>query len=149
MRTVRDRIRHAVSFELIGLALITPLGAWGFGLSLHDMGIVGVVSATLATLWNYVYNVAFDHALLRASGTTLKGPWTRVLHAVAFELGLLVVLMPFLAWYLQISLWDAFVMDAAIALFYMLYAWVFNWGYDRVFPLAEWQEQAQAGHHST
>ncbi len=145
MRTGADRIRHAVSFELLGLALIVPIGSWVFSMPVADIGIVGVVSATLATAWNYVYNLGFDHALRRFTGTTLKTVGMRIVHAMLFEAGLLMILMPFIAWYLGISLWHAFVMDVAFALFYMVYAFAFNWGYDRLFPLPEWQNAAEAG----
>lgn len=145
MRTVADRIRHAISFELLGLALIVPIGSWAFSMPAADIGIVGVVSATLATAWNYLYNLGFDHALRRWTGTTLKTVPLRIAHAILFEAGLLLILMPFIAWYLGITLWQAFVMDVAFALFYMAYAFVFNWGYDRLFPLPEWQPEATAG----
>lgn len=139
MRTAADRIRHAVSFELIGLAILVPVGSWVFSMPAADIGIVGVVSATLATAWNYIYNLGFDHMLLRLRGTTLKTVPMRVVHTVAFELGLLMILLPFVAWYLGIGLLQAFVMDIAFAAFYMIYAFVFNWTYDRLFPLPEWQ----------
>ena len=141
MRSPLDRIRHALSFEIIALLLIIPLGAVVF--PIHDIGAVGIVSATLATLWNLIYNYGFDALLQRWRGSTLKTPKLRVLHAVLFEGGLLIVLMPFIAWYLQISLWQAFVMDVSFALFYMVYAFGFNWAYDRLFPLPEWQKAAQ------
>ncbi|WP_142846103.1 PACE efflux transporter [Telmatospirillum sp. J64-1] len=139
MRTVRDRIRHAISFEIIGLALIIPLATWAFDKPMHDIGVVGLVSAMLATVWNYIYNWLFDHAMQRARGSTLKTTPIRVIHAILFEAGLLGVLLPFFAWYLNIGLWEAFVMDASFALFYLCYAFVFNWSYDRLFPLPEWQ----------
>jgi len=139
MRSPLDRLRHALSFEILGLLLVVPLGAWVFHLPIQDIGAVGVVCATLATLWNYVYNYIFDAGLKRFSGTTLKSPALRVLHAVLFEGGLLLVLMPFIAWYLGVSLWQALVMDVSFALFYLVYALIFNWGYDRLFPLPEWQ----------
>ncbi|WP_127090773.1 PACE efflux transporter [Aquabacter cavernae] len=139
MRSPGDRIRHAVSFEIIGLLLVTPLGALAFQMPLHEMGVVTLVSATLATLWNYIYNWGFDIALDRIIGTTLKSGPVRVLHAIVFEVGLLIVLMPFIAWYLSVSLWQAFVMDLSFALFYMLFAFAFNWAYDRIFPLPEWK----------
>ncbi|QEE44798.1 PACE efflux transporter [Rhizobium sp. WL3] len=145
MRTVADRIRHAISFELLGLALIIPIGSWAFSMPVTDIGIVGVVSATLATAWNYIYNLGFDHVLQRYTGTTLKTVGMRVAHAALFEAGLLMILMPFIAWYLGISLWHAFVMDVAFALFYMVYAFAFNWAYDRLFPLPEWQDAQEAG----
>lgn len=138
MRSPLDRLRHALSFEIIALLLFVPLGALAFHVPMQDIGVVGVVSATLATLWNMVYNYAFDLALRRLTGTTRKTGRARLLHAVLFELGLLVVLMPFIAWYLGVSLWRALVMDMSFALFYMLYALVFNWAYDRLFPLPEW-----------
>jgi uncharacterized membrane protein len=68
----------------------------------------------------------------------------RVAHAVLFELGLLIVLMPFIAWYLGVSLMQALVMDISFALFYLVYAFFFNLAYDRIFPLPEWQEEAKA-----
>ena len=64
MRSTKDRIRHAVSFEIIGLVLVTPLGAWAFDMNVQHIGVVAVVGATLATVWNYVYNLMFDHAKL-------------------------------------------------------------------------------------
>jgi uncharacterized membrane protein len=36
------------------------------------------------------------------------------------------------------------VMDISFALFYVVYAFVFNWSYDRVFPLPEWKSQQDA-----
>lgn len=139
MRSRRDRIRHAISFEIIGLALVTPLGALAFHMPVSDIGVVGLVSATIATGWNYLYNLAFDHIMQWKTGGTLKGPALRVVHAVLFEGGLLVVLLPFIAWQLDISVRQALAMDVSFALFYVVYALVFNWAYDRIFPLPEWR----------
>lgn len=147
MRTFIDRMRHAVSFEVLGLVLITPLGAWAFHLPLHDIGIVSLVSATIATAWNFIYNYLFDVVMQRRIGTTEKSGRVRVLHAIVFEVGLLTALMPFIAWYLDVSLWTAFVMDTSFALFYMGYAFIFNLAYDRLFPLPEWNtNSASSGH---
>lgn len=135
MRTTADRLRHAALFELIGLIIVTPLGAWVFGLPIHGVGVVAAVSATIAMVWNYLYNLVFDLGLRRATGTTLKTQPVRVIHAVLFEAGLLVLLLPFIAWYLEIGLFEALVMDASFSLFYVVYAYAFNWGYDVVFPV--------------
>ncbi len=140
MRTARDRVRHAILFEIIGLALITPLSALVFHHPIEDMGVIAVVSATIAMLWNYAYNWGFDVVLQRRTGGTHKTVPVRVVHAVLFELGLLILLIPMIAWYLQLSLFDALLMDIAIAGFYVVYAFVFNWAYDRMFPLPEWRE---------
>lgn len=135
MRTRQDRIRHAISFEILGLALVVPLGAVGFGLHAADIGVLALVASGAATAWNYVYNIWFDRAMKRLRGTVHKTYGLRVLHAVLFETGLLVVTLPFFAWYLGIGLWQAFVMDLSFVIFYLIYAFVFNQAYDRLFPL--------------
>lgn len=135
MRSTLDRIRHALAFEIIGLAIITPLGALAFGLALADMGVIGIAAATLATVWTYIYNLGFDHALMALRGDTAKSLRLRIAHALLFELGLLVILVPPIAWYLDLGLVEALVMDAALALFYVVYAFVFNLAYDTVFPV--------------
>jgi len=139
MRTTADRIRHALSFELIGILLATPLGALVFQLHAGDSAVIVIGSATVAMAWNYLYNLGFDHALGALGRSTEKTLPLRIVHAVLFEIGLLLMLMPLIALYLGISLWEALVMDLAFALFYMFYALAFNWAYDRVFPLPEWQ----------
>lgn len=137
MRTPRDRIRHAISFEIIGLLLVVPLGSIGFGMNLADMGVVAVVASTLATVWNYIYNLLFDRAMKRWRGTVHKTIPLRILHAVLFECGLLLATLPLLALYLNIGLWQALVMDLAFVVFYLIYAFVFNWSYDQIFPLPD------------
>ena len=144
MRKAADRIRHAVSFEIIGLLLAVPLGAWAFDKPIEDIGVIGIVGATIATGWNYVYNLMFDHAMQKLRGTTWKTTPIRILHAVLFEGGLLGMLLPLFAWYLGIGLWEAFVMDISFSIFYLCYAFVFNLAYDRLFPLPEWK-QAELG----
>lgn len=135
MRTTRDRIRHALSFEIIGILLVVPLGAVGFGVHAVDLGVVAVVGATVATLWNFLYNLMFDRLMKRWVGTVHKTLPVRILHTVLFEGGLLLFTLPFIALYLGIGLWQALVMDIAFILFYLVYAFVFNWTYDKIFPL--------------
>lgn len=141
MRSTADRIRHTISFEVIALALVIPLGAWVFHMPASDIGVVSVVSATIAMFWNHAYNLAFDHVLRWMTGSTQKSLALRIGHAVLFEAGILAALLPFIAYYLGIGLWQAFVMDIGFSAFYMAYAFVFNWAYDLVFPTPA-EEQA-------
>ncbi|MFP7569534.1 PACE efflux transporter [Marivita sp. S2033] len=144
MRSPLDRLRHAISFELLALLIVIPLGALIFHKPIEDIGVVTVIGATIATLYNMAYNDLFDRALNRVRGTTLKTPRLRVLHAILFEVGLLILLMPVFAWYLHISLWQAFVIDVSFAAFYIVYAFCFNWGYDALFPLPEWKAASES-----
>jgi len=143
MRSARDRIRHAVGFEVIGLVAFAPLASWVFGYALHEMGLIGAVASLVAAGWNYAYNLLFDKAMLRFTGQLRKSFFVRVLHAILFELGLLVVFLPSVAWYLDISLLDALIMDIAVAGFYMAYALVYNWAYDLIFPIPATKAEAR------
>lgn len=141
MRGFWDRIRHVICFEIIGILIIIPLGTWVFAHPAGDIGVVAIVGTTIASVWNYLYNWAFDHLMLRRTGSTMKSRGIRVIHAILFELGVLLLLLPFIAWYLDISIWEALLMDMGFAAFYMVYAYFFNLAYDRLFPLPQWQQK--------
>ncbi|MDT0683009.1 PACE efflux transporter [Roseicyclus sp. F158] len=134
MRSTADRVRQAICFELIGILIVTPLFAWVFNHPMGDMGVLVVLGATAATVWNYLFNLGFDHALHRRRGDARKTFPLRILHAVLFEATLLVILLPIFAWWLQVSLVSAFLMEIAFAAFYVVYAFVFTWCYDTLFP---------------
>lgn len=59
----------------------------------------------------------------------------RVAHAVIFETGLVLMLVPLIAWWLGIGLWEALVMDLALVVFFLVYTFAFNWAFDAVFGL--------------
>ena len=135
MRTRKDRVRHALGFEIIGLLIFAPLASLVFGFELQLMGVMALIGSIVATVWNYFHNVLFDRAMLKLRGTVQKTVAIRVLHALLFEGGLLLLFLPAIAWYLNISLWEAFKMDIAMATFYLIYAFIYNWIYDKVFPI--------------
>lgn len=63
MRSTKDRVRQAISFEVIGLLLSVPLAALTFGFDIGKTGVPGVVGDTIATLWNYLFNLMLRHDL--------------------------------------------------------------------------------------
>lgn len=135
MRTVKDRIRHTLGFEIIGLIIFVPLASWLFGFDIQSIGLIAVAASIIATLWNYFYNLLFDHSMLKLRGNVHKTVPIRMLHAFLFEGGLLLLFLPIIAWHLGISLWQAFLMDITMATFYLVHAFVYNWIYDNVFPI--------------
>lgn len=141
MRTIADRLRHALSFEIIALLIIIPAGQLLFDLPIHQIGTVALVGSLVATFWVYGYNYLFDLALLRTRRNLNKSLPMRLAHALLFEFGLLLILLPFIAWYLGVSLFDAFLTDIALVAFYIVYSFAFNWLYDLLFPLK--REMAQ------
>ncbi|CAI3933926.1 MULTISPECIES: PACE efflux transporter [Commensalibacter] len=137
MRTFRDRVRHAVVYEIIGLFLFIPVGVLLFNQPITEMSVVAIASSLASTIWNFVYNLSFDKVILYFRGTTQKNIVIRVFHAILFEAGLTISLVPIVAWYLGISLISAFLMDITIVLFYLVYTFLFNLGYDFIFPVDE------------
>lgn len=136
MRTFWDRVRHALMFEAVALAIFIPGSAAIFNQPFEHMGVIGIASATIATLWNFVFNLGFDRAMRRLRGSVHKTMAIRVVHTFLFEAGLVIMLVPVIAWYLGVGLWAALMMDIAIVIFYLVYGFLFNIAYDRVFPIA-------------
>ncbi len=136
MRNTSDRIRHAIGFEVIGLLAAIPFVTLIFGVELHQSGAIGILLSVAATIWNYVYNLYFDKLTLKMLGGTEKSQSVRVIHALGFETELLVLTLPVLAWMLGTTLLQAFVMDIALITFYLVYAYLYNLAYDKIFPLA-------------
>ncbi len=136
MRNMRDRIRHTILFETLGLCISTPLAAWLLGRHMASIGIMAVYISGMAMAGNYVFNLAFDHALVFLDRPVhVRPPWMRAVHAALFEVFLLLFTVPFVAWWLDMTIIHAFLTDIGFAAFYLVFAYLFNWAYDVVFPM--------------
>lgn len=135
MRSTLDRIRHAIGFELIALACIVLILSQLFGFDAHKIGALGVAFSLFATGWNFAYNLLFDKAMMKYTGQIEKQVKHRVVHALVFEISLLWFTLPVIAWWLNISLVDAFIMDIGLVVFYLFYTYGYNLAYDKIFPL--------------
>lgn len=135
MRTMKDRIRHTVGFEVIGLILCIPLAVFVFEMEAHQAGGLAIAASLIATVWNFIYNYVVDRLMVHHLGRLNKTVKERVLHAICFELGLLLVLLPLAAWWLSISLWQALIIDIGLVVFYVIYAFFYNLAYDKAFPI--------------
>ncbi len=134
MQGIRRRVVYVTLYELIAIAA-TSVGLAAFSDSgLQRAGVAAVVSSAVAVVWNVVFNTLFERWEARQTvrGRSLA---RRAAHAVGFEGGLVVMLVPFFAWWLEVSLWQAFVLDLGLLLFFLVYTFVFNWVFDRVFGL--------------
>lgn len=129
------RITYAVIFEVLAVAFTTVILA----LLGNDSGpafLVGVVSSTVALTWNLVFNWLFE-GFERRIGVTHRPWYMRVLHATVFEVGLISMLIPAIAWLLGVSLWQAFLLEVVLLVFFLIYTAVYAWCFDRVFGLPE------------
>ena len=60
----------------------------------------------------------------------------RIVHATGFEGGLVLISLPIVMAWTGMSWLEALFADIGLAIAYVLFAFVFNLGYDRVFPIA-------------
>lgn len=134
MQGARRKIVYVTLYELFAIAISSTGLSVGSGASLERAGVIAVASAVIAIVWNLVYNTLFERWESRQS-VRGRGLARRVAHAVGFELGFLVLLVPLFAWWFDIGLQHALVLEIGLALFFLLYTFVFNWAFDRVFGL--------------
>lgn len=129
------RVTYAVVFEILAVGFTTIILA----LLGNDSGsslIVGLISSTVALTWNLIFNWGFE-AFERRIGVTHRPWYMRVTHAVLFEGGLIVMLVPAIAWVLGVSLLEAFMLEVVLLIFFLIYTAVYAWAFDRVFGLPE------------
>jgi uncharacterized membrane protein len=134
MSPVVRRVVYALSYEAIGVVLVS-LGLTLFsGHAVVDTGAFAIASSLVAVAWNYVFNSLFE-AWEARQVVRGRGFVRRAVHAVGFELGLTILLVPLLAWWLDMSLLEALLYDLTLVLFFVVYTYLFNLGFDRVFGL--------------
>ena len=137
LRSLLDRVRQVLVFETGGLLLITPVFVWASGVPVMDsLGLLAVI-ALIAALWNAVYNIGFDWIEGRLTGRTADHrPYImRMAHAAGFEGGLIVIGLPIVMAWTGMGWSEALLADIGLGLAYVIYAFFFNRGYDRVFPI--------------
>ena len=134
MQGVKRRIVYIGFYEAIaivatsiGLQMVSDQG-------LAHSGALAVATSVVAIVWNLVFNALFERweATLATRGRNLG---RRLIHAIGFEGGLVVFLVPLIAWWMDMTLWAAFLTDLGLLLFFLVYTFVFNWAFDRVFGL--------------
>lgn len=128
------RVVYISLYEGIAIA-VTTLGLAAFSdQGLGHAGVLSVMASAIAIVWNLVFNWLFERWESRQAvrGRSLA---RRIAHAIGFEGGLIFFLVPAIAWWLGISLWQALVLDLGLVVFFLVYTFVFNWAFDAVFGL--------------
>lgn len=129
-RSIKERAFHAILFETVALIICAPLFAFLLNRSASEMGLMTLIIATIAVIWNFIYNAAFDR--ITRGFIQERGFIVRIIHAGLFESGLIIITVPLIAWVLKMTLLEALIMDIGILLFFFPYTVIFNWAYDAV-----------------
>jgi uncharacterized membrane protein len=131
---LRRRVLQAVLYEALAVAFVMPALWWMFDQSPLSTLALTVTMSGIALAWNYGFNAVFERWEARQADRGRS--WgRRMLHGVSFELGLALILVPVMAWWLDISLLEALLADIGVLLFFMVYTVAFTWAFDQVFGL--------------
>lgn len=127
-KSFKERIFHAVIFEVTANVIIALSLAWLMNVSVLQSGSLSVISALTATVWNFVFNKFFD--ALQKKHQFQRTFLVRAIHAVGFETGLIISLIPVAMFVLNLTIAEAFFVEIGLVLFFLPYTMLFNWLYD-------------------
>jgi uncharacterized membrane protein len=128
------KVFQAVTYEAIALLFIAPAIAWFYNSDLQYSGVFALLLSAFALVWNAAYNALFEYWEARQRERR-RNFMRRAVHAIGFEGGLALLLIPFIAWWLDISLQQALLTDLALLGFFLIYSFVFQYCFDKVFDV--------------
>ncbi|CUH45039.1 PACE efflux transporter [Ruegeria atlantica] len=137
LRTFKERVIQTGSFELIGIAFVSPLYAYFTGASMvHGFAMIAMLSVVIM-IWCPIFNTIFD--LIERDKTArlaCKRPQSvRVLHATLHEVTAVMITCPLLMVVGGHSLGSALALNVGLTLTYTVYTFLFHIAYDRVRPI--------------
>lgn len=133
LQGLKRKLVYVFLFETIAIAF-TSLVLVVLGHDPFYSTSVSAVVSIIAVVWNLIWNTCFEFWEARqfVRGRNLR---RRIVHASGFEGGLAMMTVPLFAWWLEISLWQALLLDAGFLLFFLVYTFIFSWCFDRIFGL--------------
>lgn len=134
MSPTTRRVLQAALYEIGAICFVGPVLSLAFGKPPSSTLGLAVLLSSIALSWNYLFNAMFERWESRQAvkGRSLA---RRLAHGVGFEGGLVVILLPVMSWWLDITPMAAFVANLSLLLFFFVYAIAFTWAFDRIFGL--------------
>lgn len=128
------RLLYVLAYEAIGVCVATVGLTLLSGHGADSVGPLALICSLVAMAWNYVFNAGFE-AWERRQVVKGRSFARRAAHALGFELGLVVMLTPVIAWLLGVTLYEALAYDAVLIGVFIAYTFIFNACFDRLFGL--------------
>lgn len=128
------RVVYVGLFEGLAILAVTLVMRLLTQASLSTASGLAVGSSLIAMTWNLIFNAMFE-AWERRQHVRGRSTARRVAHAIGFEGGLVMWLVPLFSWWLGIGLWQALWMELGLLAFFLVYTFVFTWCFDRLFGL--------------
>jgi len=136
MQGIKRKVVHAVLFEILAVLSTTIIFMAATDHGVGRSGSLALVTSLVALLWNMLYNTAFERWEARQTrrGRSLL---RRATHTLGFEAGLVLLLLPPIAWWLEISVGLALSLEAGMVVYFLIYGFVYNWCFDHLFGLPD------------
>ncbi|MBA4352571.1 MAG: hypothetical protein C0427_15170 [Rhodobacter sp.] len=133
-RPTLRRVLYATSFEAGGILLSSALLLLMAETTAGSSLAFAVLASTVAMLWNLAFNAMFEawEARQPIRGRSLR---RRAAHALLFEAGLVLALLPLTAWWFSVDLLTALAYEAVLIVAFLIYTYLFTWAFDRLFGL--------------
>ncbi|TCB71478.1 chlorhexidine efflux PACE transporter AceI [Acinetobacter sp. ANC 4177] len=126
----KRRIIHALSYEIILLVIIAIALSFIFEVSMEVTGTLGIAMALTSVIWNMIFNHFFEK--FEAKRKLKRTVGVRMLHAVGFEGGLMLATIPMVAYAMEMSIWQAILLDFSMTMCILVYTFIFQWCYDHL-----------------
>ena len=127
-RSLYERIFQVLLFEGLAISIFSPVLSWVVDKPLGETTALTVAISVTAMVWGFAFNSFFGILISYASNKVQK--WKRVIHALGFEIGLVLIAVPLSAWWLQMTFVEALLMDLGLLLVFLPYTFCFYWAYD-------------------
>jgi hypothetical protein len=142
MSPTTRRVLQALLYEAMAIAVVGPVLSLAFDKPPASTWGLALVLSGIALTWNYAFNWLFERWESRQA-VRGRSFFRRLTHGAGFEGGLVIILLPVMSLWLDISLTAALVANMGLLAFFFFYAIAFTWCFDRVFGLPA---SAQASH---
>ena len=140
---LKRRIVYVTVFEIIAIISSTLVLMLLSNSSAAESLPIAIMVSLAAVIWNFIYNTAFEN-WERRQQVTQRTLLVRSAHAIGFEGGLVLICLPlYMIWY-DVGVIKAFMMEAALLFFFLVYTFFFTLGFDKIFTLPDHYKSASA-----
>lgn len=134
MQGITRKIFQAITYEAVAIFFIAPAIAYAYDDNLGHSTVLSIIISSVAVCWNMFYNYCFEYWEARQTlreRTLLR----RTLHSIGFEGGMTILLLPVIAYWLNISLLQALIANIALFAFFFFYSFAFQYCFDKLFDV--------------
>ena len=130
----KRRVVYVIVFEIVAIISSTFVLMKLSNSDASESLPAAMMISLAAIIWNFLYNTAFE-AWERRRQISERTLLIRSAHALIFEIGLVLICLPlYMVWY-HVGLLQAFMMEAALMVFFLVYNLVFTFIFDKIFTL--------------